>query len=82
MTTSGYKPGSFGCHEALHMAAFLVNAVDSELTQHEAVRTNPEWLALADRAGEALMDLYQKIAEAHWDATGDGGQIDDLNVSN
>jgi hypothetical protein len=31
---------------------------------------NPEWKALADRASEALHDLYQAIGARHGDAEG------------
>lgn len=59
------SPGSFGCHEALHMASFLCAAVDEQLCEHEAVKANPEWLAMAEVAREALMDLYQMIGAKH-----------------
>lgn len=59
------SPGSFGCHEALHMASFLCNAVDEELSEHEAIKANPEWLALSRKAVDALGELYQKIGAAH-----------------
>jgi hypothetical protein len=52
--------------EALHMTAFLMKAVIYELSEHPAVEANPQWLALAERAAEALHDLYQAIgAEQH-----------------
>jgi hypothetical protein len=60
-----FTPGSIGCHEALHMASFLCAAVDEQLCEHEAVKLNPEWVALADRARDALMDLYQAIGAEH-----------------
>lgn len=60
-----FKPGSFGCHEALHMAAFLEEAVDRQLLAHPAVAMNPEWFALAATAGKALAALYQAIGAAH-----------------
>lgn len=60
-----FKPGSFGCHEALHMAAFLEEAVDRQLLAHPAVLANPEWFKLAATAERALADLYQAIGAAH-----------------
>ena len=60
-----FSPGSMGCHEALHMASFLCSAVDEELTQHAAIKANPEWLALAQKAVDTLMELYQKIGAKH-----------------
>ena len=60
-----YTPGTHGCHEALHMASFLTFAVDEELCQHEAIKANPKWLALAVKAAGALGDLYRAIGEKH-----------------
>lgn len=60
-----FQPGSFGCHEALHMASFLCNAVDVELCEHQAITMNEEWLRLAETAQIALQKLYDAIAEAH-----------------
>ena len=62
-----FAPGTHGCHEALHMAAVLVGMVDRELAEHPAVKANPAWKALADRAGRALADLYQAIGAEHLD---------------
>ncbi len=64
-TTADYTPGSHGCHEALHMASFLMQAVDTELCDHPAVKQNPAWEALATRAHDALFDLYQAIGAEH-----------------
>ena len=61
----GFKPGGLGCHEALHMAAFLAGAVEDELAEHPAVKQNAEWSALAHRAVTALVDLYQAIGAKH-----------------
>lgn len=60
-----FKPGSFGCHEALHMASVLAEMIDEQLCQHNAVSTRPEWLALATTAREALHNLYQAIGKEH-----------------
>lgn len=60
-----FAPGTFGCHEALHMAHVLSEVVEERLAQHPAVRLVPEWKALADRAVEALADLYQAIGARH-----------------
>jgi len=62
---SDYPPGSFGCHEALHMVSFFAEAIDREVCQHPAINANPEWGELAQSACEALHDLYQKIGEVH-----------------
>lgn len=63
-----FAPGTHGCHEALHMASVLAELVETQLAEHPAVRQNPDWQALADRAVEALADLYQAIGTLHGEA--------------
>ena len=60
MTTTDYKT-----HEALHMTSFLMQSVDRELLDHDAIKDNPEWEALAKTAHQALFDLYQAIGREH-----------------
>lgn len=60
-----YAPGSFGCHEALHMASVLSAAVDRELLDHGAILARPEWFALARQAFDALWTLYQAVGAEH-----------------
>jgi hypothetical protein len=60
-----YAPGSFDCHEALHMASAMLKSVDRELLQHGAIITHPEWFALAEEAFDRLYALYQAIGEEH-----------------
>lgn len=60
-----FAPGSFGCHEALHMASFLANAVDRELCEHNAIKLVPKWHKKATRAAALLTSLYQDIGAAH-----------------
>lgn len=60
-----YRPGTFGCHEALHMAMVLADTVDDQLVEHPAIRLNPLWLSMAERAREVLLDLYQAVGGAH-----------------
>jgi hypothetical protein len=62
---TGFEPGTFGCHEALHMTSVLVRMVSTELMEHEAIIQNSEWFALADKAHQALLDLYQSIGAKH-----------------
>ena len=64
-TAADYVPGTFGCHEALHMASFLAEAVEKELCEHKAIWNNVEWKSLADAAARNLADLYQSIGAAH-----------------
>ena len=60
-----FKPGSFGCHEAMHMASFFADAVDTQLVEHPAVMQKQEWAQLAIKARQALSDLYNRIAASH-----------------
>lgn len=60
-----YKPGSHGCHEALHMASVLADMVDTHLVEHPAVVAVPEWAEKARAALDALADLYQAIGSEH-----------------
>ena len=54
----------FLMHEVLHMTSFLMSSVDAELLEHPAIQSNDDWSALADRAHQALFDLYQSIGAA------------------
>lgn len=63
-----YAPGSYGCHEAFQMTSFLANAVASELLEHGAIAQNPEWNDLAERAHQALFELYEAIGARHLSA--------------
>ncbi len=60
-----FVPGTFGCHEALHMASVLAEMVDERLCEHPAIQLQPEWRAKADAAATALFDLYQMIGAKH-----------------
>jgi phosphopantothenate synthetase len=61
----GFEPGTFGCHEALHLASTFMIMVEEHLAEHPAVRANPEWDALATTAVTALADLYHAIRKVH-----------------
>jgi hypothetical protein len=60
-----HRPGTFGCHEALHMASYFASAVNEELTEHPAISHVPAWKKLAARAEETLVELYNEIAKVH-----------------
>ena len=60
-----FAPGTFGCHEALHMASVLADAVDEQLCDHLAIKLRADWLAKADAARDALFDLYNAIGREH-----------------
>jgi hypothetical protein len=42
--------------------------------QHPACLQNPEWFELANRAVEALQELYQRVGAAHLEAEDQGGE--------
>lgn len=60
-----YAPGTMGCHEALHMTSVAAAMVEEYVEGHPAIQANPEWLALAEKATDALGKLYGMIGAAH-----------------
>lgn len=56
-----FGPGSFGCHEALHVTHLVVDLIERELVQHSAVLLDPSWF---DRIREAQALLYRAYQEA------------------
>ena len=67
MDAARFAPGSFGCHEALHLAHVLADTVERHLAEHPAIQPRPEWLTQATRAADALHALYQAIGAVHPD---------------
>jgi hypothetical protein len=65
---TAFAPGTFGCHEALHMASYFADAVHEHLRDHPAIAANPEWRELADKAVTALAKLYSAIGAEHLSA--------------
>lgn len=63
-----FRPGTHGCHEAMHMASVLSDTVSARLVEHPAIVLRPEWHALACKAAQALFDLYLAIGAEHMDA--------------
>jgi ClpX C4-type zinc finger len=61
-------PGSFGCHEALHLAKVFGEIIDRYLVAHPAIRWNPDWNTSATKIVQALRDLHQSISSQHFDA--------------
>jgi hypothetical protein len=51
----------FGIHEALHTAHVLMDAYGSYVAEHAAVEERPEIAALADKAMDAMMGVYQAL---------------------
>lgn len=64
LTRRRYGPGTFGCHEALDRTSLLSELV-YELSEHDAIKLNPKWEAMATKAGGILFDLYQAIGAVH-----------------
>ena len=61
----GFGPGTFGCHELLHMVSFLEHAVEEEVCKHPSVMIDPDWHLESQRALLALRRLYQLIGSKH-----------------
>ncbi|ENN87489.1 hypothetical protein RHSP_28830 [Rhizobium freirei PRF 81] len=62
---SQYKPGTFGCHEAMHTTSIMLDMTDDHLLQHPAILADPDFYRLAGEVHEALFALYQAIGEKH-----------------
>jgi len=60
-----FTPGTFGCHEAMHMTAFLLNNVTEELCNHPTVLQDQKLFRLAHEAESALGSLYTEIKKRH-----------------
>lgn len=67
-TAATWQPGSFGCHEAMHMASVLADMVGERLCEHPSISRNAAWLTKAEAALAALHDLYQAIGAEHMSA--------------
>jgi len=50
-------------HEALHTAMICMDLVDGQLLAHSAIEQVPERKVLAEKAHQALFDLYQLIGQ-------------------
>ena len=62
------RPGSYGCHEALHLTHVFAEIIEEYLAQHPAIRRNSDWAAAADNATATLHNLYQAIGVEHNEA--------------
>lgn len=60
-----FGPGSFGCHEALHVTQVLVDMIERELLSHSAVLLNPSWYRQVREAQARLRSAYTSVAEEH-----------------
>ena len=55
------KLDKFHHHEALHTASIFMDMVARDLCEHRAVEGDTKRLKLAEKAHQALFDLYQLI---------------------
>lgn len=62
-----HQPGSVSCHELLDRTALLADNVEKFIVSHPACVRNKEWFALAERAANALHQLYQRVGTEHLD---------------
>jgi pimeloyl-ACP methyl ester carboxylesterase len=69
-----FVPGSYGCHEALHVALLAAESVDAWLINHPAIAARPDWLGLAQKACDTLLELYDAVALKHLAATPEPGE--------
>ncbi len=60
-----YGPGSFGCHEALHVTNLVVELLERELAGHSAVLLDAFWYGKVREAQALLHSAYSKVAQAH-----------------
>ncbi|MCI0642022.1 MAG: hypothetical protein L0Y72_11975 [Gemmataceae bacterium] len=60
-----FVPGGFGCHELLDRAMIMAKMTEKYVLEHAACSQNVEWQALAEKAVEALNELYQRIGATH-----------------
>ncbi len=60
-----FKPGSYGCHEALHVASMLTEITSTQLLAHPTILLDSDFYHRAHGIHAALFDLYQAIGEKH-----------------
>jgi len=63
-----YGPGSFGCHEAVHVTHLVIDLLDSQLANHSAVLLDPQWYSSIREAQSLLYRAYNVAAGKHLDA--------------
>ncbi len=62
---TNHLPGSLGCHELLDRTSVIANLVEAHVLAHPACVQNAEWYELAERAVDALNELYQRVGAEH-----------------
>jgi hypothetical protein len=61
----GFRPGTPGCHELMDRTSMLADVLQRYLLAHPACVAEPDWYALAERAADALLELYQQVGAKH-----------------
>jgi hypothetical protein len=56
-------PDAFARHEVYDRAALVVDLWNSRVAEHTVVEADPELAAMAEAAGNAMSDFYQRAAE-------------------
>lgn len=63
-----YGPGSFGCHEAMHVTQVVVDLIEQELLSHSAVLLDAFWYGKVREARTLLRSAYNHVAQVHLEA--------------
>ncbi|MFD1328861.1 hypothetical protein [Mycoplana ramosa] len=61
-----FGPGTFGCHEALHVTHLVVDLIERELVGHSAVLLDPAWYQRVREAQALLYTAYSAAAQVHF----------------
>jgi hypothetical protein len=61
------KPEEFSYHEVVHTAHILETTFNGFIIESVAVKANPELLAAATKASEALNEFYQIAGKIRYD---------------
>ncbi|MBN9055226.1 MAG: hypothetical protein J0H80_15980 [Rhizobiales bacterium] len=70
-----FQPGSFGYHEALHVASMLADIVSTQLLNHPAILLDSDLYRRTHGIQVELLELYQAIGAKHFsndDRSADG----------
>lgn len=59
------EPDDYSTHEILHLTSVVARLIDTELAEHPAMKTHPQWLDRVYQISSELADLYQEIGEEH-----------------
>jgi hypothetical protein len=63
--STGFEPGTFGCHEAFTLVLFFAEAIEQQLLDHPSIAHTKQWRVQTSHICDLLHELYQSIGEAH-----------------